>query len=82
LAIKYACDQTKEGAVALFQRYTGYSYPLVPGGHFQPKECGLGPLNPSYSLGKEFLGNLTTFLKGEDVVSKTQDKIFILNLAK
>jgi hypothetical protein len=83
VAIKYVCDQTTEGAVALFQRYTGSGSSVVPGGHFQPKECYLGPLDPISSYATEFLGNLTSFFKGENVISLTwDDKVSILTLAK
>jgi hypothetical protein len=84
IAIKYVCDQTKEGAVALFQRYTNSGSTLASGGHFQPEGCYLGPLNPLNSDAKKFLGNLTSFFKGENVVfpKRWVDNISILTLAK
>lgn len=82
VAIKYVCDQAKEGAVALFQRYTDSGNLMAAGGHFQPQGCFLGPLRPVYSSSKEFLGNLTSMFKGEDVVSRVWDNTCILNLAQ
>lgn len=49
IAIKYACGQAKEGAVALFQRYTWGNW-MVLGGHFQPEGCRLGSVDQCIHL--------------------------------
>ena len=73
IAIKYLCDQTTEGVVAIFQRFTSFGARVVSGGHFKPAGCYLGPLEPAYNRQISFLGNLTTLLKGENVVFPNGD---------
>lgn len=90
VAIKYVCNETKEGAVAFFQRGPDSGYELKPGGHFKPEECPLGPLDPSTTAETEFLGNLTSLFKGTNVIFKEKNvispnwnnRVYNLTLAK
>lgn len=90
VAIKYVCNQTIQGAVALFQRYSSSGDPMVWGGSHKAEGCDLGPLDPAplhysrdYSRTTEFLGNLTSLFKGKNVVAPTWGgRVSILTLAK
>lgn len=85
IAFRYVCDQTREGAATLFQRFPpSIKYEnLVAGGVYKPAGCNnLGPLNPVLTSEAEFLGNLTSFLKGEAVFYSDDEKPNTLTLTK
>jgi hypothetical protein len=80
IAVRYVCDQTKEGAVAFFQKGAGCNDRIAVGGHFQPEGCwNLGSLNP---YGAEFLSSLREFFQGGEIKAPLYDRVSVLTLAK